>query len=52
MAGKQGDSSWDFRDEFATQRLMIRCPLLRDGPVVNEAIFESQEALNQWLPFA
>ncbi len=43
---------FDFPHEFQTDRLLIRCPLPGDGPMVHEAIVESQEALKKWLPFA
>ncbi len=42
----------DFPHEFETERLLIRCPLPGDGPMVNEAIVESQEELKEWMPFA
>ncbi len=42
----------DFPHEFETERLLLRCPLPGDGPRVNEAIWESQESLKQWMPFA
>lgn len=42
----------NFPHEFETDRLLIRCPLPGDGPVINEAILESYEALKVWMPWA
>lgn len=42
----------DFPHEFETARLLVRCPLPGDGPRIHEALVESHEELQQWLPFA
>lgn len=42
----------DFPHQFETERVLLRCPLPGDGPMVNEAIRESHEELKKWMPFA
>lgn len=42
----------DFPHEFETERLLVRCPLPGDGRQVHDALVESQEEVQQWLPFA
>lgn len=39
-------------DVIDTDRLVIRSPMPGDGPVVNEAILETWEALHHWMPWA
>ncbi len=42
----------DFKNQFSTDRLLIRMPLPGDGRVVYEAIHASIDELKPWLPFA
>lgn len=42
----------DFPNSFETERLLIRYPLPGDGVQVNEAIIESMESLQPWMPWA
>jgi RimJ/RimL family protein N-acetyltransferase len=42
----------DFPHTFDTERLTIRCPMPGDGPALNEAVLESIEELQPWLPWA
>ncbi len=39
-------------DEHTTERLILRAPRAGDGIMVNEAVMDSFEALNQWMPWA
>lgn len=41
-----------FTDELATDRLFLRKPLAGDGKEVNQAIRESWEDLQKWMPWA
>ncbi|MGC5325347.1 GNAT family N-acetyltransferase [Brevibacillus sp. SYSU BS000544] len=41
-----------FTDEMETERLLLRKPLPGDGKEVNQAIRESWEDLQQWMPWA
>jgi RimJ/RimL family protein N-acetyltransferase len=42
----------DLPDEILTQRLILRPPRAGDGAAVNEAILESIEGLQRWMPWA
>lgn len=42
----------DFPHSFETERLWIRIPMPGDGEQVNEAILESLESLQPWMPWA
>ena len=42
----------DFPYEFESKRLTIRGPLPGDGPIVREAVLESQDELKPWMPWA
>ena len=42
----------DFADEILTERLVLRPPRAGDGMAVNEAVLESIEALQRWMPWA
>lgn len=42
----------DFPHSFETERLWIRLPLPGDGDLVNEAIHESLDQLQPWMPWA
>jgi RimJ/RimL family protein N-acetyltransferase len=39
-------------ESFETERLIIRVPRAGDGPAVNEAILETFEDLQPWMPWA
>ena len=42
----------DLPDRLETDRLVLRPPLPGDGAAVNEAILETIDALQQWMPWA
>jgi ribosomal-protein-serine acetyltransferase len=42
----------DVPEQFETERLILRAPAHGDGIMVNEAIRESYESLNQWMNWA
>jgi RimJ/RimL family protein N-acetyltransferase len=42
----------DFPHSFETERLWIRLPLPGDGDLVHEAIMESLDTLQPWMPWA
>jgi RimJ/RimL family protein N-acetyltransferase len=42
----------DLPDEIVTQRLVLRPPRAGDGAAMNEAILETIEALQRWMPWA
>ena len=42
----------DLPDEITTERLVLRPPHPGDGAAMNEAIVESAEALQRWMPWA
>lgn len=42
----------DFPDSFESERLTIRGPRPGDGPIVREAVQESQAELKPWMPWA
>jgi RimJ/RimL family protein N-acetyltransferase len=42
----------DLPERIGTERLTLRPPRAGDGPAVNEAIVESIEALQRWMPWA
>lgn len=42
----------DFPDHFETDRLVVRCPMPGDGPMMNEAVRESLDSLRPWMPWA
>lgn len=42
----------DLPESFETERLIIRAPRVGDGPALNEAIRESRDQLQTWLPWA
>lgn len=39
----------DIPEQFETERLLLRVPQVGDGAMVNEAIRESYEFLNEWI---
>ncbi|MFD1954838.1 GNAT family N-acetyltransferase [Paenibacillus thailandensis] len=41
-----------FPESLESERLLIRAPLWGDGPAVNEAVAESIEQLQPWMPWA
>jgi len=42
----------DFPDHFESERLLLRCPRVGDGAMINAAIVESFAELTQWMPWA
>jgi RimJ/RimL family protein N-acetyltransferase len=42
----------DIPEAFETERLLIRVPRAGDGPLLNEAILETFEDLQPWMPWA
>ena len=42
----------DLPEEIATRRLVLRPPRAGDGRAMNEAVVESIEALQRWMPWA
>lgn len=42
----------NFPDQFESERLLIRAPRAGDGKAINEAIIESFNELNIWMPWA
>ena len=42
----------DLPDRLETARLVLRAPLPGDGPAMNEAVIETIEALQPWMPWA
>ncbi len=42
----------DVPEVITTDRLLIRCPQPGEGPMLNEAIHESIDALKPWMPWA
>lgn len=42
----------DIPEQFATERMILRAPMYGDGAIVNEAIKESFQTLNQWMNWA
>ena len=42
----------DLPEEIVTQRLVLRPPRAGDGATMNEAIAETIEALQRWMPWA
>jgi ribosomal-protein-serine acetyltransferase len=42
----------DIPNLIETERLLLRCPHAGDGRLVNEAIHESFEMLERWMPWA
>jgi len=42
----------DLPEEIMTERLLLRPPRAGDGAAVNEAVLESVEALQRWMPWA
>ena len=42
----------DLPDEITTRRLLLRPPRAGDGPAVNEAVLESLEGLQRWMPWS
>jgi hypothetical protein len=41
----------DFPDSFESERLVLRCPRPGDGRAMHEAITESLNELNPWVPW-
>lgn len=50
--GKTSPILRDFRDEFESERLLIRAPRPGDGAALQEAIEESLAELLRWMPWA
>jgi RimJ/RimL family protein N-acetyltransferase len=42
----------DLPEQIETERLLLRSPRAGDGPMVHEAVMESLETLQPWMPWA
>jgi len=42
----------DLPEQLETRRLVLRPPAPGDGPMMNEAVLETIEALQRWMPWA
>src|SRR6201990_1777953 len=52
MPGIEKPILLDFPDSFETERLIIRAPKAGDGQAIYDAVRESHENLQPWLPWA